>query len=81
MPPGFKVEGFYKESLSKESSLWFLTGKTKVHQFTPIQNAEIKDDELHYNDYGVEQPDFDKVISLSNIHLKKKTMSARKLSF
>lgn len=78
MPPGFKVEGFYKESLSKESSLWFLTGKTKVHQFTPIQNAEIKDDELHYNDYGVEQPDFDKVISLSNIHLKKENYVSSK---
>ncbi|MGO2101819.1 MAG: ABC transporter permease [Psychroflexus halocasei] len=71
-PPGFKVDGFYKKSLTEENSLWFLSGKTKVHQFTPVQHSEVKNDTLYYNDYGVEQAEFDKQIALKNLDYKNK---------
>lgn len=70
-PPGFKVKGFYKKSLVQENKLWFLTGKTKVNQFTPVQDAKIENDKLLYNDYGVVQSKFDKSISLNEVYKKK----------
>lgn len=69
-PPGFKVDGFYKKSLTEESTLWFLSGKTKVNQFTPVQHSEVKNDTLYYNDYAVEQTDFDKHVALKDLKSK-----------